>query len=103
MVADAIYSIAERYAERVKSILELRLLIIFGSQARGNATDASDIDIAVVVDKVDGDFLATEVALFKARRGLDDRIEPVLMEYNSDPSGFLASILREGQVVYSSL
>ena len=100
MVADAICTIAERYTEKVKAILEPKLLIIFGSHARGNATDASDIDIAVVVDRVDGDFLAAEVALFKARRGIDDRIEPVLMEYDSDPSGFLASILRDGQVVY---
>jgi predicted nucleotidyltransferase len=78
------------------------MVILYGSQAKGTATESSDIDIAVVVDRIEGDFLDAEIALFRARRGIDDRIEPVLLEYGNDPSGFLASILGTGQVIYQA-
>jgi hypothetical protein len=40
--------------------------------------------------------------LFKLRRAVDFRIEPVLIEEDEDKSGFLREILSTGHVVYSS-
>lgn len=60
-------------------------VMMFGSYAKGSANSWSDIDVAVIVPKVEEDkWLATSVAL-----GMDvDRvsllIEPVLMEYDED-------------------
>ena len=50
---------------------------------------------------MEGDFLEMEAMLYKLRRNVDDRIEPVLLEENSDESGFLKEILKHGQVIYS--
>jgi hypothetical protein len=41
------------------------------------------------MDKIDDDLLKSGAMLYKLRRDIDDRIEPVLFEGNSDPSEFL--------------
>jgi uncharacterized protein len=91
----------KRYINRVTKEILPKKIILFGSYARGNFTENSDIDIAVVVDEIEGDFLDAEFRLFKLRRDIDDRIEPVLLEEKKDRSGFLESILNYGKVIYS--
>lgn len=51
---------------------------------------------------LDQDYLATSARLFKLRRNIDSRIEPILMEEGNDPSGFLAEILRTGEVIWEA-
>jgi len=80
--------------------MAVRRIVLFGSYARGTQTDTSDIDVAVVVGSIPGDILDTEVALFKLRRDFDVRIEPVLLEEGDDRSGFLAEVLKTGEVIY---
>lgn len=102
MAPSSILEIARLYGEKVHGLIDPRMVILFGSQAKGTARAGSDIDIAVVVDRVEGDFLDAEVALYRARRDIDDRIEPVLLELGDDPSGFLESILSYGEIVYQA-
>ena len=92
---------AMQYAALVSDKIKLQKVVLYGSYARGNWKEESDIDIAVVVDTVAGDFLETEAMLYKLRRNIDDRIEPVLLEEENDESGFLSEILKYGQVIYS--
>ncbi len=40
--------------------------------------------------------------LYKLRRHVDDRIEPILIDSNEDKSGFLDEILKHGQIIYSA-
>jgi len=91
----------KKYITLVRKDFSPKKIILFGSYARGNFTENSDIDIAIVVDEIKGDFLDLEFQLFKMRRNIDDRIEPVLLEENNDRSGFLESILEYGKVIYS--
>ncbi|MCD4819674.1 MAG: nucleotidyltransferase domain-containing protein [Candidatus Cloacimonetes bacterium] len=90
-----------KYATLVREKFSPKKIILFGSYARGNFTENSDIDIAVIVYNIEDDFLDLEFQLFKLRRDIDDRIEPVLLEENNDRSGFLESILEYGKVIYS--
>ena len=76
-------------------------IILFGSFARGTQNENSDIDIAVVMDKVEGSFLDKEARLYKIRRNIDTNIEPILLESSSDESGFLNQILSYGEVLYT--
>ncbi len=92
----------KKYITLVRKGFSPKKIILFGSYARGDFTENSDIDIAVIVDKIEGDFLDLEFQLFKLRRNIDDRIEPVLLEENDDRSGFLESILKYGKVIYKS-
>jgi predicted nucleotidyltransferase len=74
----------------------------YGSHAKGTAHPDSDIDVAVVVERVDGDYLDALASLFRLRREVDLRIEPVLIEQGNDKSGFLSEIMATGYVVYES-
>lgn len=67
-------------------------IVLFGSYARGNYRNESDIDIAVIVEKIEGSFLDKEAGLYKIRRNVDENIEPFLFENGVDRSGFLDNI-----------
>lgn len=91
---------AQQYANLIKDKLKPEKVILYGSYAKGTWDENSDIDIAIIVDKID-DLLTSEALLYKLRRGIDDWIEPVLFERNNNRSGFLDEILKHGQVIYN--
>lgn len=97
-----IIEIAGRYAEEVKKYLSVKMIILFGSYAKGKGSATSDIDIAVVVDKFTGDYLKTSAELFNLVRRVDKKIEPVLLSMKNNKSGFLERILKEGRIIYKS-
>ena len=102
MDTTAVIDKVRQYASLVCNHFSVQKVILFGSYAKGNAGEQSDIDVAVIVDKVD-DILESEFILYKLRRDIDAGIEPVLFEAGSDdPSGFLAEIQRTGEVIYSN-
>lgn len=74
-------------------------MILFGSHAKGNAREDSDVDVAIVVDTLTGDYFSTRPLLWKIRRVVDDRIEPVLIEKTHDESGFLSEIMKTGVAI----
>ncbi len=71
-------------------------MYLFGSWAKDTCREDSDIDVAIIVDHVDGDFFSVNPLLWKLRRQIDDRIEPVLIERDFDDAGFLAEIQNSG-------
>jgi predicted nucleotidyltransferase len=93
---------AMQYTALVNENMKPQKIILYGSYAKGNSKEDSDIDIAIVVDKIDENFLDMEVLLYKLRRHVDDRIEPILIDCNEDKSGFLDEILKHGQIIYSA-
>lgn len=76
--------------------------MLFGSCARGTSHEGSDIDIAVIVEKIDGDFLTLAAKLVKLGWEINSKIEPVLIEEGKDESGFYESIMEEGIVAYTN-
>ena len=98
-----IIKIAKLYAEKVKVKYPVKMVVLYGSHAQGTAHDLSDIDIAVVVDKISGDYLKMSADLFNLVRDVNNRIEPVLLSRANDRSGFLESVLKQGKVVYKAV
>jgi len=96
--------IALRYTESVCKTLNPKTVILFGSYVNGTPHEYSDIDIAVVFNAYDGDWLDTAALLQRLRRGIDDDvlngIEPHLFDEANDPSGFLKHIKKTGEVIY---
>ena len=91
----------KEYSERVVNFMHPKMVVLYGSYAKGIANEDSDIDIAVICDSIGDDFLEKSYQLFKLRRGIDSRIEPVLLEKENDKSGFCEEILKNGKVIYS--
>jgi predicted nucleotidyltransferase len=69
-------AIAKKYAAVVKSTWNYDKIILFGSYAKGNYDEHSDIDIAVVFDDYDS-HINRQVELLKLTKLVDTRIEPV--------------------------
>lgn len=83
----------------VRKTVDAADIFLYGSCARGTASAESDIDIAVVVDEVPGDYLSTAAALWKLTRSVDSAIEPVLLTQADADSGFLQTVRRTGIAV----
>lgn len=91
----------KQFADVVRKNFQVKKIILYGSYARGSAGKHSDIDVAVVLDNDEEDLLTAEAKLFKLRRDIDARIEPVLLDETKDTSGFLEEIIKTGEVIYS--
>lgn len=88
-----------KYAEIVRKEMPVKMVILYGSYARDMESLNSDIDVAVVVDEIESDYLELSARLFHLVREIDTRIEPVLLSSNDDKSGFLSSILKYGKMI----
>jgi len=91
-----------QFTEAVKKTLPVSMVILYGSYAKGTENIWSDIDIAVVADNLEGNIIDAEYNLFRLRRDIDTRIEPILFNGTKDKSGFLESILSYGKIIYSN-
>jgi uncharacterized protein len=75
-------------------------VVLFGSYATGEAREGSDIDVAVVVPDIEGDYLTAAARLHHLRIAIDLAIEPHLLSRRHDESGFLEEVQRTGEVIY---
>lgn len=89
----------KKYKELISDHVALEELILFGSYANGTNREDSDIDVAIIVDKLEGDYFSTRSILWKIRREIDDRIEPLVLERQHDESGFLQEIHKTGIII----
>jgi len=91
----------KRYAEVVRQHFDVRQVVLFGSYVEGRQREHGDIDVAVIMDRLDGDWLDSAAELWRLSHDIDFRIEPVLLTPGDDRSGFLEHVLRTGEVIYS--
>ena len=75
---DQIKSILKQYIKIIKQHkIEIEKIYLFGSYARGTATDESDIDIAIISNDFEGDRFLDRRKIVPLRRNIDRRIEPI--------------------------
>lgn len=86
----------KEYKKLLTSYYDIHKVILFGSYVTGTPKEYSDIDVAVIVNHVNEDFFTYAPRLWKLRREIDTRIEPILFIKDQDDSGFLQEILRTG-------
>ena len=99
MVEEKVLTTAREYAAAVRKTMNVRDIFLYGSHARGEAKKDSDIDIAVVADRVPGDYLDTMASLWRLTNDVDEDIEPVLLLTSDVESGFLDTVRRTGIAV----
>jgi predicted nucleotidyltransferase len=93
--------ITKEFALLIKDILNPSKVFLYGSYANNQYHENSDIDIAVIVNKLDGNYLTNLSLLYKLRKQINLSIEPVLFIEGKDPSGFLEYIEKTGELAYS--
>jgi predicted nucleotidyltransferase len=69
--------IVKKYSEKLRaSHYPLSAIYLYGSYAKGNAGKWSDIDVAVVADRLNTDWWKNEKLLSNISLEVDSRIEP---------------------------
>lgn len=91
---------AERFAPRALEIFPGAEVYLYGSHAKGYATKASDIDVALVLSEYDEDETPATIwektgKLWWEADEVDSRIEPVVRT-RKDTTGFVRSIMDTG-------
>lgn len=93
---EAIKKLIDYRAELLNHI-NLKKMYMFGSYSRNEQRQYSDIDVAIVVDKIQGDYLKYLSMIWRLGSKFDSLIEPVVFEENqNDPSGFFETIVKTG-------
>ena len=103
---ERVRSIAQMYSNEVRKALNPVSVILFGSYVNGNPHEWSDIDIAVLVNNIEGEEWYNSRVLLQKIRWSDDcftDIEPHLLDENYDPSGFVEHVIKTGEVVYQAV
>jgi len=91
--------------DRILSVTQPEKIILFGSYARGDATEESDIDI-LIIQHSDLPRYKRATPIRLALRGLFPSKDIVVYtpeeveEWKSASTSFIASVLREGRVLY---
>ena len=75
MVDQSILKTVKNFLALIPENLGLRQAYLFGSYAKGLEKESSDVDVALVFDRME-DFFQTQQVLRKLRRKVDLRIEP---------------------------
>ena len=77
-------AIARKYKKVVAEQLPLKALYLYGSYSKGNYSEDSDIDIAVIVNHLNENYFEDTPLLWKLRRKISNLIEPVLLIEDTD-------------------
>lgn len=92
---EAIEKVKE-YKKVLQEHFNVENVYLFGSYAKNKQREHSDIDVAVVVDKFEKDYLKFLSKFWKYSSKVEVLIEPVVFEKGDDPLGFLNEIQRTG-------
>jgi predicted nucleotidyltransferase len=94
-----INSIIQRFISLVSQEYPVRNLYLFGSYAKGNAKDYSDIDIAIVSDKFEGIRFhdREKLAKYLINTSFDLEIHPFKTEDFTLDNPFVEEIIRTGK------
>ncbi len=90
--------LAKQYKAAVAERLPIKALYLYGSYSKGTYHADSDIDIAVVVDRLNDDYFADTPLLWKLKRKVSNLIEPVLLIEDLD-NPLYSDILKTGILI----
>ncbi len=98
-IPNKIIDVVKAVRVRIENELDIKKMLLFGSYAKGNFSENSDIDLCIVVANVENEFLAA-LKIAPKIVDIDTRIEPIVVseqEYNErDVFGVLKEIKMYG-------
>jgi predicted nucleotidyltransferase len=99
MDQNEVITLVKAYKDLLDDFIVYKSVYLFGSYAKNSFKEHSDIDVAIVVEKLDSDFLELNMKLWKLRRKIDVRIEPKLIISNNDLTGMLEEVQKTGILI----
>ncbi|MEW6714197.1 MAG: nucleotidyltransferase domain-containing protein [Nitrospirota bacterium] len=88
IIGDSVVNIIKKYIQELKKNgILIQEAIIFGSYAKGNPQEESDIDVALVSPSFTGDRFEDRRKIVPLRRKIDGRIEPIPFKPDDFVSG----------------
>ena len=107
MVESTVMTAMRRYITALASVgIHTSQLVLFGSFARGDADEFSDIDLVVIAPEFDGARELTLVEkLWQATSLADNRIEPIpcgVQEWETDQARPILEIARREGVIIAA-
>jgi predicted nucleotidyltransferase len=90
------------FADRVLAEFAPQEIVLFGSYAKGNQKELSDMDVAVIFDEYTGDRFKAGSRLWRIAGDSEAIIEPILLEARHDRPAFLREVKQHGITVYKS-
>jgi predicted nucleotidyltransferase len=99
---DVVISKVKKYKQLVIDSnfpMKIENVYLFGLFAKGISHEHSDIDVALVVKRFQGDFFKVIPPIWKLRRQIDFRIEPHVIARDSDYAGLLDEIQQTGILI----
>jgi len=76
--------------------MKIEKVYLFGSYAKGNTRKDSDIDVAFIVNKWQGEYFDVMPQIWKLTEQVDYRIEPHVIVPEEDYAGLLNEIEQTG-------
>jgi predicted nucleotidyltransferase len=102
MDKEQVIELVKKYIDVIKKNFNVNKVVLYGSYSRGDQKEWSDIDVAVFLNETKDDILTDEFNLYRLRRNIDSRIEPIILDEENDESGFASEILNTGIIIYQS-
>lgn len=96
---DTVIEIIQRYIQELKERdITIQEAFLFGSYAKGNVKEESDIDVALISESFSGDRFEDRRKLVPLRHKIDNRIEPIPFqpEHFSQGGNLIDEIKRTG-------
>ena len=95
MDQEQVINIVKDYKKAILPLYKEAKVYLYGSYSKGTAHQDSDIDVAVVVPEVQGNWFSTVPPLWTRARKVNSLIEPVLMVAN-EHSPLYDDVMRTG-------
>jgi predicted nucleotidyltransferase len=96
---EKVKSTVKIYADEVRQVFPVEKVFLYGSYARGTATEHSDVDVCFFLTSIDDqDFINIMTELFNISNNYDLDIEPNLYKVSDlyDNHLFVIEVLRTG-------
>ena len=90
------------FTAKVTEMLPVKMVVLYGSYAKGTERDDSDIDLAIVVDKLEESWWKVNSRLFLISADMDANIEPNLIVSKDNKNDFLQNILKYGKIIFQA-
>ena len=87
--------LVKRYKKEISRLIKPTAVYLYGSYSRDEARDDSDIDVAVVINGREADWLSLSSQLWRAGCRVSSLIEPVLID-ETRPSPLYDTVKRDG-------